>query len=131
MLVAAACLATIGQLALCCSYSWRSGGHESLRLAPAALAAVLLLLSLCIDRSCVSEAAAFRRHDLWLDALAMCASDPDAHLLEPRFAGLLDDDQRRVADMLTPLQQALDAGDLRGSAAERVRRLLTELGHRS
>ncbi len=75
-------------------------------------------------------AEAFRRHDLWLDALAMNASDPDAHLLEPHFARLLDDDQREVARALAPLAAALDAGELRGSAADRIRRLLGELGHR-
>jgi hypothetical protein len=82
------------------------------------------------DAPAATGPAGFRRHDLWLDALAMCASDPDAHLLEPRFAGLLDRDQRAVADALRPLADALDAGTLRGSAAERVRRLVRELGHR-
>ena len=82
------------------------------------------------DAPVADEAEAFRRHDLWLDALAMSASDPDAHLLEPRFARLLDADQRAVADVLAPVAEALDAGRLHGTAAARVRRLLADLGHR-
>ncbi len=82
------------------------------------------------DDERLEEAAAFRRHDLWLDAMAMAASDPDAHLLSPQFARLLDDDQRAVADALRPLAEALDAGRLKGTAADRVTRLLADLGHR-
>lgn len=78
----------------------------------------------------LDAAAAFRHHDLWLDALAMSASDPDAHLLSPRFSGLLDPGQRAMADALAPLAAALDRDDLQGTAADRLRRLLAELGHR-
>jgi hypothetical protein len=81
------------------------------------------------DAQTASGTAAFRRHDLWLDALAMAASNPDAHLLSPRFSGLLDPSQRAVADALAPLAAALDAGQLEGTAADRLRRLLADLGH--
>src|SRR5690606_12114090 len=72
------------------------------------------------DASADTTPAAVRVHDLWLDALAMEASDPDAHLLEPRFSRLLDADQRAMADALAPLVEALDTGRLRGSAADRL-----------
>jgi hypothetical protein len=70
----------------------------------------------------------FRSHDLWLDTLAMHASDPDAHLLSPRFEGLLDARQRAVRDALQPVVDRFAGDGLTGTAADRVRDLLEALG---
>lgn len=78
----------------------------------------------------VTGAAAYRLHDILLDALGMLASDPDAHLMSPRFAGLLDAQQAAVRDALQPLAEALTSGELEGSAVQRIGALLATLGHR-
>jgi hypothetical protein len=74
-----------------------------------------------------NNAEAGRNIEILLDCLAQESCDEAPYLLDTRYAGALDDDERVLAERLLEL-----AGSVRGSgpAAMAVRRLLQELGNR-
>ncbi len=74
-----------------------------------------------------SNTEAGRNIEILLDCIAQDSCDEAPYLLDKRYAGALDDDERVLAERLLEL-----AGSVRGSgpAAIAVRRLLQELGNR-
>ncbi|MGY1743424.1 MULTISPECIES: SIR2 family protein [unclassified Blastococcus] len=75
-----------------------------------------------------SPAEAARRLEVLLDLIGCLATPPTGYLLDPSYRGLLDEEERRLAEALQPVADALADGGGRSSAAEEVAALLRRLG---
>jgi len=73
-------------------------------------------------------AEAARRLEVLLDLLGCLSTPPTGYLLDPAYRGLLDDDERRLADALSGLADALPEDAESTSAADQVAELLRRLG---
>ena len=75
------------------------------------------------------SAEAARRLEVLLDLICCLATPPTGYLLDPAYRGLLDDDERRLADALTEMAEAVPEKCHDTSATEEVQALLRRLGH--
>jgi len=73
-------------------------------------------------------AEAARRLEVLLDLLGCLSTPPTGYLLDPAYRGLLDDDERRLAEALSGLADALPEDAESTSAADQVAGLLRRLG---
>lgn len=78
-----------------------------------------------------NDAAAARRLEVFLDALAQHAAAANAHLLDARFDAILSPSERRLRDLLLHLQEEADDAIRETSAWPRVEELLRTLGGRT
>jgi hypothetical protein len=76
-----------------------------------------------------SSAEAARRLEVLLDLIGCLSTPPTGYLLDPAYRGLLDEEERSLADALLQVADALPA-DARSTAAQEVAALLRRLGHR-
>jgi hypothetical protein len=74
----------------------------------------------------IPEAA--RTLDIFLDRLGLEATTGREHLLDPRYAGALDDDERQVADALRAMVRTVSSEVRASRAWEPVDELLQRLG---
>lgn len=75
-----------------------------------------------------NDAAAARRLEVFLDALAHHAATDSVHLLDGRFDAILTDPERRLRDLLIELVHKADPEVKRSAAWARIAELLRELG---
>lgn len=73
-----------------------------------------------------SPALAGRRLQIFLDFLAHLTTPQHAYLLNPAFDGLLNDEQKTIAERLRDLDKVLAASD--DSAAQAIRKALSKFG---
>jgi hypothetical protein len=74
------------------------------------------------------SAEAARRLEVLLDLLGCLSTPPTGYLLDPAYRGLLDDDERRLAEALTRMADELPEPGEGTSAATEVADLLRRLG---
>lgn len=74
----------------------------------------------------VPEAEAARRLEVLLDLIGCLATPPTGYLLDPAYRGLLDDEERALADALAPVAELVPDGG--SGAGEEVAALLRRLG---
>jgi hypothetical protein len=75
-----------------------------------------------------SSAEAARRLEVLLDLLGCLSTPPTGYLLDPAYRGLLDASERRLADALNRMAEALPDPAESTSAADEVSDLLRRLG---
>ena len=79
-----------------------------------------------------APAEAARRLEVLLDLIGCLSTPPTGYLLDPSYRGLLDEEERGLAEALQAVADRLPAEDgARTSAAEEVAALLRRLGHGS
>jgi hypothetical protein len=71
-------------------------------------------------------AEAARRLEVLLDLIGCLSTPPTGYLLDPAYRGLLDEEERALADALRPVAAALPTGP--SWAGEEVAALLRRLG---
>jgi hypothetical protein len=78
-------------------------------------------------------AEAARRLEVFLDLIGCLSTPPTGYLLDPAYRGMLNDEERTLADALQRAAEALPAreGDRLSTAAQEVAGLLRRLGHGS
>jgi hypothetical protein len=72
------------------------------------------------------SAEAARRLEVLLDLIGCLSTPPTGYLLDPAYRGLLDDEERGLADALAAIAEALPEPG--SSAADEVAALLRRLG---
>jgi hypothetical protein len=78
-----------------------------------------------------SAPSAARRLEVLLDLIGCLSTPPTGYLLDPAYRGLLSAQERRLAEALAGMAEALPEGDGSTSASEEVAALLRRLGHGS
>jgi hypothetical protein len=73
-------------------------------------------------------AEAARRLEVLLDLIGCLSTPPTGYLLDPAYRGLLDEDERTLADALVRMAEAVPE-ESPSTAAEEVLALLRRLGH--
>jgi hypothetical protein len=73
-------------------------------------------------------AEAARRLEVLLDLLGCLSTPPTGYLLDPAYRGLLNDDERRLAEALRAMAEALPEPAEATSATHEVAALLRRLG---
>jgi hypothetical protein len=76
------------------------------------------------------SAEAARRLEVLLDLIGCLATPPTGYLLDPAYRGMLDEEEQRLADVLTRAAEVLPDDD-GSTAAQEVAALLRRLGHGS
>jgi hypothetical protein len=78
-------------------------------------------------------AEAARRLEVVLDLIGCLATPPTGYLLDPAYRGMLNEEERRLADALQRTAEALTPreSDRLSTAAQEVAALLRRLGHGS
>jgi hypothetical protein len=76
----------------------------------------------------VSPAEAARRLEVLLDLIGCLSTPPTGYLLDPSYRGLLDEEERALAEALGTVAAVLPGEGERTSAAEEVADLLRRLG---
>jgi hypothetical protein len=76
----------------------------------------------------VPPAEAARRLEVLLDLIGCRSTPPTGYLLDPAYRGLLDEEERELADVLSTAADALPE-DSSSAAAQEVVALLRRLGH--
>ncbi|MGY1773043.1 SIR2 family protein [Blastococcus sp. SYSU D00813] len=85
--------------------------------------------TVAMSRADTSPAEAARRLEVLLDLIGCLSTPPTGYLLDPSYRGLLDEQERELAEALQGVAAALPAAGERTSAAEEVAALLRRLGH--
>jgi hypothetical protein len=75
-----------------------------------------------------SPADAARLLEVLLDLIGCLSTPPTGYLLDPAYRGLLDEEERRLAEVLAPVADVVPEGDEPTSAAAEVAALLRRLG---
>ncbi|MGY2128564.1 SIR2 family protein [Blastococcus sp. SYSU DS0617] len=76
----------------------------------------------------VPSAEAARRLEVLLDLIGCLSTPPTGYLLDPAYRGLLDDEERALADALRSVAELVPDGGVPGAGQE-VAALLHRLGH--
>jgi hypothetical protein len=77
----------------------------------------------------VPAAEAARRLEVLLDLIGCLSTPPTGYLLDPAYRGLLDEEERSLAEALASVAELVPDGGLSGAGQE-VAALLRRLGHR-
>ncbi|MGY1665979.1 SIR2 family NAD-dependent protein deacylase [Geodermatophilus sp. SYSU D00696] len=85
--------------------------------------------TVAMARGDTAPAEAARRLEVLLDLLGCLSAPPTGYLLDPAYRGMLDADERRLAEALQEVAGRLPEGPATTSAAGEVAALLRRLGH--
>ena len=84
---------------------------------------------MAMARGDTPPAEAARRLEVLLDLFGCLSTPPTGFLLDPAYRGMLDDDERRLAEALQEVAARIPEGPATTSAAGEVAALLRRLGH--
>ena len=85
--------------------------------------------TVAMARGDTPPAEAARRLEVLLDLIGCLSTPPTGFLLDPAYRGMLDDDERRLAEALQEVAARIPEGPATTSAAGEVAALLRRLGH--